>query len=303
MEKHYYSLNDWAKEHYGYKLYKLALDGQMTCPNRDGSLGDKGCIFCSANGSGDFTNANLSITNQLQLAKDKIKNKANTNHFLLHTFNHLLIPMHPIDYLQKIFTEAINDPEVDILSIATRPDCIDNDILELLIQLNKYKPVWIELGLQTIHEDTAKYIRRGYDLSIYDDAISRLKKANISVITHMIVGLPGESRKQILETARYIGRTNTFGIKIQLLHILEGTDLLVDYEKGKFNAMQMDEYIDILIEILQVLPPTMVIHRITGDGPKSILKAPLWSGNKKKVLNTIRKRMDEVNLKQGSAIN
>ena len=297
--EHFYSLNDWAKEHFRYKLYKLALDGGMTCPNRDGSLDTRGCIFCSKEGSGDFASKSKSITKQLQEAKEKIQKKTNATHFIAY-FQSFTNTYAPVSYLRKIYTEAMADEQVDILSIATRPDCLDEEVMELLIEMNKIKPVWIELGLQTIHEKTAKYIRRGYLLSVYDEAIEKLKKANMKVITHMIVGLPGETKEDMINTARYIARTDTFGIKIKLLHILEGTDLLEDYKAGLFKALEFDEYIDILFDILRVLPPDMVVHRITGDGPKKILRAPLWSANKRMVLNTIRHEMKVCELKQGS---
>lgn len=297
--EHYYSLNDWVKENFGYKIYKLALDGGMTCPNRDGTLGTGGCIFCSEEGSGDFAAKSKSIKKQLQEAKELIQKKTNATHFIAY-FQSFTNTYAPISYLRKIYMEAMEDEQVDILSIATRPDCLDEEVMKLLVEMNRIKPVWIELGLQTIHERTASYIRRGYPLSIYDEAIGKLKKANIKVITHMIVGLPGESKKDMIETARYIAKTNTFGIKIQLLHILEGTDLLKDYERGYFKALELEEYLDILFDILRVLPPNMVVHRITGDGPKKILRAPLWSANKRMVLNTIRHEMKMCNLKQGS---
>ena len=297
--EHFYSLNDWAKEHFRYKLYKLALDGGMTCPNRDGSLDTRGCIFCSKEGSGDFASKSKSITKQLQEAKEKIQKKTNATHFIAY-FQSFTNTYAPVSYLRKIYTEAMSDEQVDILSIATRPDCLDEEVMELLIEMNKIKPVWIELGLQTIHEKTAEYIRRGYPLHVYDEAIAKLKKSNIKVITHMIVGLPGETKEDMINTARYIAKTNTFGIKIQLLHVLEGTDLLEDYQNGVFKALEFDEYIDILFDILRVLPPDMVVHRITGDGPKKILRAPLWSANKRMVLNTIRHEMKVCELKQGS---
>lgn len=297
--EHFYSLNDWVKEHFGYKLYKLALDGGMTCPNRDGSLDTKGCIFCSKEGSGDFAAKSKSITKQLQEAKEKIQKKTNATHFIAY-FQSFTNTYAPVSYLRKIYMEAMADEQVDVLSIATRPDCLDEEVMKLLIEMNRIKPVWIELGLQTIHEKTAEYIRRGYPLYIYDEAIAKLKKANIKVITHMIVGLPGETKEDMINTARYIARTNTFGIKIQLLHVLEGTDLLEDYQNGVFKALEFDEYIDILFDILRVLPPNMVVHRITGDGPKKILRVPLWSANKRMVLNTIRHEMKVCDLKQGS---
>lgn len=297
--EHYYSLNDWAKENLGYKIYKLALDGEMTCPNRDGTLGNRGCIFCSKEGSGDFAAKSKTIEKQLKEAKEKIQKKTNATHFIAY-FQSFTNTYAPVSYLRKIYMEAIEDEEVEILSIATRPDCLDKEVMELLVEINQIKPVWIELGLQTVHERTADYIRRGYPLSVYDEAICKLKKADIKVITHMIVGLPGESKEDMIETARYIAKTNTFGIKVQLLHVLEETDLLKDYEKGFFKALELEEYIDILFDILRVLPPNMVVHRITGDGPKKILRAPLWSGNKRMVLNTIRHEMKVCDLKQGS---
>jgi hypothetical protein len=299
MQEHYYSLNRWANQTYGYKIYKLALDGKMTCPNRDGTLDTRGCIFCSEQGSGDFSAKASSIKEQLAEAKAKIQQKTNASHFIAY-FQSFTNTYAPVSYLRQIYMQAIEDEQVEILSIATRPDCLSEEVMELLSEINQKKPVWVELGLQTIHESTANYIRRGYPLSVYDEAIEKLKKANIAVITHMIVGLPGERKEDIIETAKYIASTKTFGIKIQLLHILEGTDLCVDYEKGRFQALELEEYLEVLFSILEVLPPDMVVHRITGDGPKKILRAPLWSGNKRMVLNTIHHKMKVRNLKQGS---
>lgn len=207
-----------------------------------------------------------------------------------------------VEELEPIFREAIKDPEVVILSIATRPDCLPPDILAMLERLNRYKPVWVELGLQTIWEDTAQYIRRGYDLTVYDRAVRALTERNLEVITHVILGLPGESVEQMLETVEYVGRTGTQGIKLQLLHVLKGTDLAIDYQSGKFQVLEMKEYIDILEQCIRHLPRNMVIHRLTGDGDKRLLIAPQWSGNKRMVMNTIRREFTVRNVIQGSAL-
>ena len=290
----YYSLNKYLKEKFECKVYKIALDGGFTCPNRDGKAGVGGCIFCSAEGSGNFAgNRNKSIKEQLDAGIEKIKSKLPKEgpHKFIAYFQAFTNTYGEITYLKKIYEEAIFDERVVALSIATRPDCLPDEVIFLLDELNKIKPVWIELGLQTINPDTAMYIRRGYELSVYDDAVKRLLDKNIYVITHVILGLLGESQKDMVRTCKYVADSGVNGIKLQLLHVLKNTDLCKDYEAGKFQVMTLDEYIDTVIACLKVLPKDMVVHRITGDGDKKELVAPLWSADKKHVLNTMNKRI------------
>lgn len=292
--KRYHSLDYELKKIYGHKVYKLSLNGGMTCPNRDGSLGDRGCIFCSQGGSGDFAAAaDLTISEQIAYAKSlvetKTKNAAKTEYIAY--FQAYTNTYAPLSYLRCIFTEAISHPEILILSIATRPDCLDDEVIELLAELNRIKPVWIELGLQTIHEESASFIRRGYSLKVFEDRLYRLRSNNIAVIVHTILGLPNETKHDMLMTMQYLAEHPIHGIKLQLLHILQDTDLGRMYEQGLVSSLDLDSYIDILISCLELLPPDIVIHRITGDGPKSKLLAPLWSSNKKAVLNRIYKEM------------
>lgn len=295
---HYYSLNEYLKDTFGEKVYKISLNGGMTCPNRDGTLGSRGCIFCSRGGSGEFAaNAVLDIKSQIEQAKQRIKAKTDCSKFIAY-FQPFTNTYASVDYLEKIFTQAIEGDEIAALSIATRPDCLGDDVLELLDRLNKIKPVWVELGLQSIHKQTADYIRRGYELDVYDTAVRNLHKIGINVITHIILGLPNESKEMMLDTVKYVGE-RTDGVKLQLLHILKDTDLLYDYNAGKFKALSLEEYIDILCDCIEVLPKNVVIHRITGDGDKKLLVAPMWSADKKKVLNTINKIFSQRNITQG----
>lgn len=285
---YYYSLNEYLKNTFGEKVYKISLDGGMTCPNRDGKIDTRGCIFCSRGGSGEFSaNRNLSITQQIEEAKGRIRKKSDCKKFIAY-FQPFTNTYASVDYLRKIFTEAIENPEIVALSVATRPDCLPDETIGLLSELNKIKPVWVELGLQTIHENTAEYIRRGYKLSVYDNAVKRLHNEKISVITHIIIGLPNETEDMIVESAKYAGE-HSDGIKLQLLHILKDTDLCDEYEKGNVTVLTLEQYADILIKCLKVIPKTTVIHRLTGDGDKKILVAPMWSADKKRVLNFINK--------------
>lgn len=287
----YRTLNSYLNEKFGCKVYKLALSGGMTCPNRDGTLGTRGCIFCSASGSGEFAEAKSdSIYLQIEKAKQRVSAKSSCGKYIAY-FQDFTNTYAPIHYLRQIFFEAIDHPDIVALSIATRPDCLPDNVLSLLAELNRLKPVWVELGLQTIHEKTAQYIRRGYPLSSFDKAVGSLKRLGIEVIVHMIIGLPGETHEQIFETAKYISNSGADGIKLQLLHILHGTDLARDYYNGKFEALTLDEYITILQGCINVLRDDIVIHRLTGDGAKNSLIAPLWSADKKKVLAEINRRL------------
>ena len=294
----YYSLNAWLKDQFGQKIYKLALDGGMTCPNRDGTLGTGGCIFCSHGGSGDFAEpAHTSVTEQIEAAKARVANKIKDGKYVAY-FQSYTNTYAPVEYLEKIFTDAISEPDIVALSIATRPDCLGNNVLGLLEKLNKIKPVWVELGLQTIHEKSADYIRRMYPLSVYDSATENLHKIGINVITHIILGLPNESKEMMLESVKYAG-SKTDGIKLQLLHVLKNTDLCDDYESGKFDVLSMEDYIDILCDCVEVLPENVVIHRLTGDGDKKLLVAPMWSADKKRVLNSINREFAKRDITQG----
>lgn len=305
-EKPYHSIDFEMKKQYGQKVYKLALDGGMTCPNRDGTLGNGGCIFCSGGGSGEFAEALItehSVWEQIDSAKKRVGGKINSeNHRYIAYFQSYTNTYAPVSYLEKLFTQAINHPDVAILSIATRPDCLPPEVLSLLKKLNCIKPVWIELGLQTIHESTANYIRRGYPLTTFLKAYEDLKDAGLTVIAHVILGLPGETPDMILETIDYLshlGQHGIDGIKLQLLHILKGTDLAAEFEGGHVPVFTLDEYVDLVIDCIALLPPDTVIHRISGDGPKDLLLAPLWSGNKRLVLNTLAKRLKERGICQG----
>lgn len=287
--KPYHSFDYMLKERFGEKIYKVALNGGMTCPNRDGTLGSRGCIFCSAGGSGDFAGSRQdSITQQIEKQAFSIRQKRGVAKFIAY-FQAYTNTYAPVDYLRKIYTEAISHPDIVAVSIGTRPDCLDNDILQLLEELNQKKPVWVELGLQTIHETTAQYIRRGYPLSCFEQAVSELRKRNLDVIVHTILGLPGETPNHILSTIEYLNHQDIQGIKLQLLHVLKGTDLADDYLAGKFQVYTMEEYLNLVIDCLEHLNPEIVIHRLTGDGPKDLLIAPLWSSAKRTVLNTLHR--------------
>ncbi len=297
----YYSLNAWLKDAFGQKIYKLALDGGMTCPNRDGTLGYDGCIFCSYGGSGDFAEPlRTSVTEQIEAAKSRVSNKIKDGKYIAY-FQSYTNTYAPLSYLESLFSEAISHPDVVALSIGTRPDCLPPDIIDLLSRLNRIKPVWVELGLQTIHEETASFIKRGYRLSVFEDAVNALKSSDLTVITHVILGLPGESESMMLDTINFLAnfKPSIDGIKLQLLHILRDTELASIYEKKPFPVFSMNEYINLLIRCISLLPPDMVIHRISGDGPKKILIAPEWSKNKRLFLNTFSKALLESGCFQG----
>lgn len=297
-DKPYHSLNYYLKQTYGCKVYKLSLDGGMTCPNRDGTLSYGGCIFCSEGGSGDFATKQLkSVTEQIEQAKLNVSKKIGEGGNYIAYFQSYTNTYAPISYLKKLFWEAISHPDIVCLSIATRPDCLSDEVLSLLNELNQVKPVWIELGLQTIHESTATRIRRGYELPCFDDAVKRLRAYNIDVIVHIILGLPGETTKDMLETVDYISHQPIQGVKLQLLHILKHTELAKQIDE--IPIFTLEEYSHLIVQCIERIPPSMVIHRITGDGPKKLLLAPLWSANKKLVLNQLHKTMKEENCVQG----
>lgn len=296
---YYYSLNEYLLKTFGEKVYKISLNGNMTCPNRDGTLGNRGCIFCGGGGSGEFSaDKNLCISEQIQDAKRRIHNKTSCKKFIAY-FQPFTNTYADLDYLRKLYYEAIEPDEIVALSIATRPDCLGDDVLFLLSEINKIKPVWIELGLQTVHKATAEYIRRGYELDTYNKAVVNLRKIGVYIITHIILGLPGESREQMIQSAVYASEKSD-GIKLQLLHVLRGTDLLDEYNNGKFNTLSLEEYADIICECIERIPENTAIHRLTGDGDKRLLVSPMWSADKKRALNKINRELNRRNIVQGS---
>ena len=293
----YRTLNSYLQERFGQKVYKISIDGGFTCPNRDGTLDTRGCIFCSAGGSGDFAeDRNLSVTEQIERGKKRVEAKmpkdSGENKYIAY-FQAFTNTYAPVGHLRKIYSEALGHPDIVAVSIGTRPDCLSDEVLDLLSELNEIKPIWVELGLQTIHEKSAEYIRRGYSLSVYDEAVRKLLERNLEVITHVILGLPGESREEMLETVRYVGKSGVQGIKLQLLHVIKGTDLEKEYEAGKFECMTMEEYVDLVHDAIEALPDDIIIHRMTGDGAKRTLIAPMWSADKKRVLNALNKKLAE----------
>ena len=279
----YKTANEYYKEKFGCKVYKLSIDGGFTCPNRDGTLSVGGCIFCS-NGSGDFAAKGTDILRQLENAKEKVESKNKGGKYIAY-FQAFSGTYAPINRLKELYYKAISPDYIVGLNIATRPDCIENETVELLKEINKIKPVSIELGLQTSNESTAKYIRRGYENQVYLDAVSRLKNAGIEVITHIIIGLPFETKTDCLNTTKFAVLAGTDGVKFHLLHVLKNTDLAKEFEKGVFSCLTLEEYAEILKECISFLPKSTVVHRITGDGAKKDLIAPLWSAEKKTVIN------------------
>lgn len=299
--KPYHSLDYMLRQMFGEKIYKVTLNGGMTCPNRDGKIGERGCIFCSAGGSGDFAaSASLSITEQIRQQIQMLSAKRPIHKYIAY-FQAYTNTYAPVEYLERIFTEAIQNPDICAISIGTRPDCLEEPVIQLLSRLNQIKPVWVELGLQTIHEHTARYIRRGYPLSCFDQAMQSLHQAGLDVIVHTILGLPGETSRDVLDTMKYLNACQIQGIKLQLLHVLSGTDLAADYQAGKFSVLDREEYIDLVIRCLEHLDPSIVIHRVTGDGPKDLLIAPLWASRKREVLNLLHHQMKEQGSYQGKA--
>lgn len=289
----YLSFNKYLKDKLGQKVYKISLDGGFTCPNRDGKTGTRGCIFCSKGGSGDFAESReMSITEQIENGKKKVEKKIKSGKYIAY-FQAFTNTYAPVEMLRQKYEEAINHPDIVALSIATRPDCLGDDVLRLLDEMNKIKPVFVELGLQTIHQKSAKYIRRGYDLSVYDKAVRDLKKIGVNVVVHVILGLPNESENDMLKTVKYVCESGANGIKLQLLHVIDGTDLAKDYEKGLFKTLEFDEYVNLIVKCVKIIPKDIVIHRLTGDGAKKDLIAPLWSADKKRVLNAINKALSE----------
>lgn len=289
----YLSFNKYLKDKFGQKVYKISLDGGFTCPNRDGKIDTRGCIFCSKGGSGDFAqNRNLSITEQIESGKKIVEKKIKSGKYIAY-FQAFTNTYAPVEILRAKYSEAMNHPDIVALSIATRPDCLGDDVIKLLDEMNKIKPVFVELGLQTIHSDSAKYIRRGYSLEVYNEAVKKLKNIGVNIVVHIILGLPNESEEDMLESIKYVCQSQIDGIKLQLLHIIAGTDLAKDYEKGLFKTLEFDEYVELIAKCVAIIPKNIVIHRLTGDGAKKDLIAPLWSADKKRVLNAINKALRE----------
>ena len=280
----YRSFNEYCREQFGCKVYKLSIDAGFTCPNRDGTLGTGGCIFCSGAGAGEFAERGDSVTAQLERAKARVAHKNAGGKYLAY-FQAFTNTYAPVEKLEALYREAMALSEVVGIAIGTRPDCLPEDVVALLEPLNREKPVLVELGLQTVHERSAAYIRRGYVNQVYFDAVARLKTAGIHVVTHIILGLPGENPEMAAQTTRQAVEAGTDGVKFHLLHVLRGTDLERDYREGRFRCLELEEYAHWLKTCLQELPPEVVVHRITGDGAKRDLVAPLWSGDKKRVLN------------------
>ena len=306
--KPYYSLDAYCKNNFHHKCYKIALNAHMSCPNRDGTLDTQGCIFCSAGGSGEFSVSGLrgfqacpDMQSQIQRGLTYFGDKKVGNHFIAY-FQAYTNTYAPVSYLESIYTQALCTPDVCGISIATRPDCLPEEVIVLLASLKQRFPekfIWIELGLQTIHEETARYIRRGYPLAVFDAAVARLWTIGIPVIVHVILGLPGETPNMVIKTIRYMNSQPVFGIKLQLLHILKNTDLALEYAAGNITVLSKEEYLSLLIACLEQLRPDMVIHRVTGDGPAPLLLAPLWSKNKRDVLNSLHRQMQIQNSFQG----
>ena len=298
-DKHYHSLNEYCKQTFGDKVYRLSLNAGCTCPNRDGSLSTGGCTFCSEGGSGDFAACyDVSISTQIAEAKTHIQQKTDCKKFIAY-FQAYTNTYAPLSHLRRIYIEALSEPDVVALSIGTRCDCLSEEVLNLLEELSQIKPVWVELGLQTIHNETHAKLNTHTTVEQFDQAVSQLHARAIPVIAHVILGLPGETKEMMLETISHIAHLPIDGVKLQLLHILKGTTLAFEYETQPFPLFELEEYCDFVIDCLELLPPHMVIHRLTGDGPRKLLIAPLWSTDKKRVLNTINKRLKERNTWQG----
>lgn len=299
MLPYYYAFNEYIQARFGEKLYKLSLETGCTCPNRDGTLGTGGCIFCSAGGSGEFAekpHADLNL--QIEQAKARVSQKFKGKHYIAY-FQSYTNTYGDIARLRQIYFTAVENPCVKAISIGTRPDCLPPEVLQMLKELNEIKPVFVELGLQTVHESTAQFLRRGYPLPVYEQAVSDLHEIGLNVVTHIILGLPYETKSQMLESVRYVGEIGSDGVKLQLLHILRGTDLEKIYRSGAFQALEKEEYIDLLCDCIEVLPQNTVIHRLTGDAPKTLLVAPTWSANKKDVLNRVHRAFLAHDIRQG----
>lgn len=291
QDKRYHTLNYELRNTFGEKVIKLSLDGGFTCPNRDGTVGNRGCIFCGEEGSGEFAASRyLSIKEQINEQKKLISGKWDKGKYIAY-FQNFTNTYSSYEDLKHKYYEALSQEGIVGLAIATRPDCLGEEILNLLEEINQKTYLWVELGLQTIHEKSANFIRRGYSLDVYERAIEELKKRNIKVVTHLIFGLPNESREDILESVKYVARTGTWGVKFHLLYIQKGTDLYNYYIKNPFPLMNRDEYISLVVDALELLPENIVVHRVTGDGKKELLYEPRWSLDKLRVLSGIDREL------------
>lgn len=301
-DKPYHSLDYELKRQFGQKIYKVSLDGGMSCPNRDGTVGTGGCTFCSQGGSGEFAVGRTGypdVWEQIEQAKTRVHRKISGEGKYIAYFQSYTNTYAPVDYLRTLFERAITHPDIVALSVGTRPDCLGDEVVALLKELNRQKPVWVELGLQTIHEKTAERIHRGYRLEVFEDAYRRLKEAGLTVVVHVILGLPGETKEEMLETVGYLGKIPVDGIKLQLLHILKGSQMATEYEKNPFSLMELEEYLDLILTCVARLPQSVVIHRLSGDGAKALLIGPAWSANKKLVLNRMMQKFRENGIFQG----
>ncbi|MGN9171690.1 TIGR01212 family radical SAM protein [Lachnospiraceae bacterium HCP1S3_A8] len=301
-DKPYHSLDYELKRQFGQKIYKVSLDGGMSCPNRDGTVGTGGCTFCSQGGSGEFAVGRTGypdVWEQIEQAKTRVRRKISGEGKYIAYFQSYTNTYAPVDYLRTLFERAITHPDIVALSVGTRPDCLGDEVVALLKELNGQKPVWVELGLQTIHEKTAERIHRGYRLEVFEDAYRRLKEAGLTVVVHVILGLPGETKEEMLETVDYLGKIPVDGIKLQLLHILKGSQMAAEYEKNPFSLMELEEYLDLILTCVARLPQSVVIHRLSGDGAKALLIGPAWSANKKLVLNRMMQKFRENGIFQG----
>ena len=301
-DKPYHSLDYELKRQFGQKIYKVSLDGGMSCPNRDGTVGTGGCTFCSQGGSGEFAVRRTGypdVWEQIEQAKTRVHRKISGEGKYIAYFQSYTNTYAPVDYLRTLFERAITHPDIVALSVGTRPDCLGDEVVALLKELNGQKPVWVELGLQTIHEKTAERIHRGYRLEVFEDAYRRLKEAGLTVVVHVILGLPGETKEEMLETVDYLGKIPVDGIKLQLLHILKGSQMAAEYEKNPFSLMELEEYLDLILTCVARLPQSVVIHRLSGDGAKALLVGPAWSANKKLVLNRMMQKFRENGIFQG----
>ena len=286
------TLSTVLREQYGEKIYKLSLSSGCTCPNRDGTVGSGGCAFCSEGGSGEFASTATEIEVQIEEAKERIRKKVSAERFIAY-FQSFTNTYGDVGRLKKLYEKVILRDDIVILSIGTRPDCLDDSVMEMLQYLNRIKPVWVELGLQTMHDETAARMNRGYPLVVFEEALRKLKCAGIQVIVHVIFGLPGESKDDMLQTIHYLAELDPVpdGIKLQMLNILKGTLLARQYDEQLFPLLSMEEYTDLVAKSIRILPEEMILHRMTGDGPGNLLIAPDWVRNKKKVLNTIHRKM------------
>ena len=297
--KRYYSFDSFLKNTFGEKIYKVSLDGGFTCPNRDGTIGTGGCIFCSEGGSGDFaSDARLSIQDQITQGISLVAAKNPSSRYIAY-FQAFTNTYAPVSRLRQLFTEAMEDPRIAALAIGTRPDCLPSDVLSLLKELNNQKPVFVELGLQTIHPSTAGLIRRGYPLSCFEEAVWNLSSIGVWTVVHLILGLPGETEEMMLESVRYLNSLPVHGVKFSMLHILKGTDLADMYREDPFPVFTMESYIDLILRCIGNLRKDIVIHRLTGDGPRDLLIAPLWSLRKRTVLNGIAHQLKVQDIRQG----